>query len=310
MADTVTILDCDFGDGSLEREVLRAAGIGVVLAQVRTEREAVDAAAGSVGLITQYAPVNRAVLEANPDVRAVVRYGVGLDCVDTGAASDLGVRVSGVTDYCTDEVADHTVALILSGLRSIPFSDAAIKGGHWPAPASLPVVSALAGKDVGLVGFGRIAQAVAVRLRGFGCRIVAHDPYVDPSSFEAHGVSIASLAEVLGCDVVSLHVPATSETDGLVDRDVLSRLRPGSVLVNVSRGALLDEDAVRAALDSGQLAAACLDVFRSEDPSSLLAQHHKVIATPHSAYYSEQSLTDLRLRAAARLVELLEEQSP
>ncbi len=309
MADTVTILDCDFGDGSLERDVLRRSGYDVVLAQARTEQEVIDAATDSVGLITQYAPVSRAVLESTRRVRAVVRYGVGLDCIDTRAASDLGVRYSGVSDYCTDEVADHTVALILSGLRSVPSSDAAIKAGQWPAPASLPVVTRLAGKTVGLVGFGRIAQAVAVRLRGFECQVSAYDPYVDESLFTAQGVTQAPLSQVLGSDIVSLHVPATPETDGLIDGAVLSRLRPGSVLVNVSRGALLDENAVRRALDAGQLAVACLDVFRTESPSSALAQHPRVIATPHTAYYSEESLRDLRTRAARRMSELLAERA-
>jgi D-3-phosphoglycerate dehydrogenase len=258
-------------------------------------------------LITQYAPVSRAVLESSRSVQAVVRYGVGLDCIDTRAASELRVKFSGVSDYCTTEVADHTVALILSGLRSVPFSNAAIKAGQWPAPASLPLLTSLAGKKVGLVGFGRIAQAVAARLRGFECQITAYDPYVDESQFTAQGVVKTPLAEVLGSDVVSLHVPATPETDGLINGDVLARIRPGSVLVNVSRGALLDEQAVGLSLDVGQLAVACLDVFRTESASSALTQHPKVIATPHTAYYSEQSLRELRTRAAYRMVELLKE---
>lgn len=307
MSSTVTILDCDFGQGEIEREILEPLGYDVVLGQAQTERDVLEMAVGSSGLLTQYAPVTRAVLATAPEVRAVVRYGVGVDCIDTVAARDLGVSVSGVQGYCTDEVADHTMALLLTALRSTHISDREIKAGNWPVPSTLPLMKPLRGHTLGLLGFGRIAQSVATRARSFGCTVIAHDPFVDSAVFASADVRSVDFDDVLEASILSLHLPATPETVHIIDADALQRMPNGAVLVNVSRGALIDEVALRRALDVGKIAVACLDVFESEQPTSETAQHPRVIATPHTAYYSARALDDLRRGAATKLATLIEE---
>lgn len=306
MDKLVIILDCDFGDGSIERKILEAHGFQLEFNSGDTESADTGLSENCVAVITQYMPVTRELLRKHPSIRAVVRYGVGLDVIDTSAAEEFGVNYGGVADYCTDEVADHMVALLLSSTRSVSVSNGLIKTGVWPKPMVLPLMVSLRTQTVGLVGFGRIAQGVAARLRGFGCTILAHDQYLSDAEIADKGGIPATLDEALRANIVSLHLPATSETKGLINSNVLSVMQRGSVLVNVSRGSLLDEEAVMNALDSGQLAMACLDVFEEESPTSLLTQHPRVIATPHSGYFSERALRALRSGAANRVVELLE----
>lgn len=308
MASTITILDCDFGDGEIEREVLEPLGYRVVLGQAASESDVIKIAAGSSGLITQYAPVTRTVLESSPEVRAVVRYGVGLDCIDTVAARELGVSISGVNEYCTDEVADHAMALLLTAIRSIHVSDRQIKAGNWPVPSDLPVMETLHGQTLGLIGFGHIAQGVALRAQAFGCQVASHDPFVEPLAMRAQGVEAGTFVEVIRSSIVSLHLPANPQTERIINATTLQEMSRGSILINVSRGALIDEAALLYALDTGRIAYACLDVFDDEGPGrSPLASHARVIATPHSGYYSPRSLGELRRRAAANLATLLQE---
>lgn len=307
MRERIAILDCDFGDGELEREILGPLGYDVVVADARSEEQAIEAAEGAVGLFSQYAPVGAALFERRPEVRAVVRYGIGLDVIDLEAAGRRGVAVSGVSDYCTDEVADHALALILAATRAVVSADGAVKQGRWPAPAELPPMIRLRGLRLGLLGFGRIARAVAARAQAFGCEVIAYDPYVPPASMADVGVVEGAFEEVLGCDIVSLHLPATDATRGLIGARALSLMKSGSILVNVARGSLVDEAALLAGLDLGRPGWACLDVLVVEGASSMIGAHPRTIATPHIAYYSPASLIDLRRGAAGTLARLLEE---
>lgn len=310
MRSTVAILDCDFGRGEIEREILEPLGFRVVLGHASSESEVLEISAGAAGLLTQYAPVTRTVLEARPELRAVVRYGVGVDCIDTVAAQELGVSVSGVNDYCTDEVADHAMALLLSAIRSICVSDRQIKSGGWPIPTDLPLIETLKGKTLGLIGFGRIAQALAERAQAFGCDVIAYDPFVDASLMGDKGVAAGTFEETLGASIVSLHLPANDQTKRIIDGSALRKMRRGAILVNVSRGALVDESSLEEALDTGHIGYGCLDVFEDEGPArSSLARHARVVATPHSGYYSPRALQELRRRATLNLAALLQEAS-
>lgn len=307
MSNTVTILDCDFGRGEIEKSILEPLGYLVVVGGAKTEADVLRMAAGSAGLLTQYAPVTRAVMAATPELRAVVRYGVGVDCIDTVAARELSVSVSGVQDYCTDEVADHAMALLLTAVRSTHVSDREIKAGNWPLPTSLPIMKSLRGLTLGLLGFGRIAQSVAVRAQAFGCTVIAHDPFVEPKVFASLGVEAVGLLDVFNASVLSLHLPATPQTFHIIDAAALRQMPHGSILVNVSRGALVDEVALQAALDESRLSVACLDVFEAEQAGSTMAAHPRVVASAHSGYYSLRALNELRTRAAMSLACLLEE---
>lgn len=307
MTRQVIISDCDFGDGSVELAVLSQRGFEVELLQVHDEESLIAAAQGAVGLLVQYAPITREVLRGLPNLRAVVRYGVGLDNVDMEAASELGVSVRGVSSYCVDEVADHCLALMLCSLRSICEADTRIKNGQWPSPQSLPTLLSLGSQSVGLIGFGEIARAVATRVLAFGAHVLAYDPYVPEADFTTARVQRASLEQALQSDVISLHLPGNPDGSPLISRQILELTKPGAILINVSRGSLIDEELLIDAIDSGAIRAAGLDVFSSEGPgSSLLAARANVVATPHIAYFSPDSLNRLRRRAAASLADSLE----
>lgn len=302
----VTILDCDFGRGEVEREILAAHGYALVVGDATTEDEVITLAKDSVGIITQYAPVTGAVIDRIPSIRAVVRLGVGLDVIDVAEMNRRGVAVSGINDYCQNEVADHAVALMLGVMRSVAQLAHATAEGHWPTVHQARNLETLAGKTVGLLGFGGIAKQVAKRLSGFSCDIAVYDPFVTEEQASAAGVVLTDLAGALNRDVVSLHLPLTNDTARIINPDTLSMMPEGTFLINVSRGGLIDETAVAAALDLGHIAGFAADVVDNDAPGNPLASRDNVIITPHVAYYSPQSLTRLREMAATTLVKLLD----
>lgn len=306
----VAILDCDFGHGEIESEILNHHGFSVVVGQASNEDESIDVGLDCVGLISQYAPVSARVADSLPNLKAVVRYGVGLDNVDVEGLRDRGIEVSGVPDYCTMEVADHCLALTLSLLRSIPQASELVQSGGWPTPHEIRNLQTLTGKTVGLVGFGRIAQEVAKRFQGFGCSLVGYDPYVSPEVFQTSGVTSVDLPTSLSADIVSLHLPLNTETRHLINARSVAEMRPGVFLINVSRGGLVDHEAIATALDSGHVAGFATDVIDPEGPGNPLALRADVIVTPHVAYFSPESLPRLRSRAAETMVELLTRQGP
>ncbi|MCC6315830.1 MAG: C-terminal binding protein, partial [Thermomicrobiales bacterium] len=243
--------------------------------------------------------VTRRVLEHLPRTKVISRYGVGLDNVDLDAAAEQGIVVTHYPGYCTAEVADHALAMILALNRRIVELDRSLRSGDWVThgPATRKIlrgpVPPLRELTLGIVGFGRIGQAVAERALPFGLTLLAADPYQDSAVVEAHGVEPVALNELLErADIVTLHCPLTPETRGIIDAAALARMKPSAVLVNTARGPLIDLPALAAALQEGRLAGAALDVV---DPEPLPAdapfyRMENVILTPHSAYYSERSV--------------------
>jgi D-3-phosphoglycerate dehydrogenase len=300
----VTILDCDFGAGEIEASVLGDLGYELSLADPATAGEPVNY--NSVALLTQYHPITDALLDANPTVRAVVRYGVGLDVIDLDACARRGVRVSGIVDYCTDEVADHTFALLLAAVRGVAHADKLVKEGKWPTPREFPLIRRLRGSTLGLLGMGRIAAAVAERAKAFGLQVVVHDKFVSDEDILKRGCTPATFDEVMRQDFISLHLPLNADTAKIINWDALSHCGPDTILINASRGGLVDNDALLQALDSGQLGWVGLDVVDPEGPDNAICRHPKVTVTPHIAYFSPESLEDLRMMAARRAVELSE----
>jgi D-3-phosphoglycerate dehydrogenase len=248
--------------------------------------------------------VPRSVIEQLDHCRAITRMSVGIDHVDLDAATDHGIVVSHCPDYCTDEVADHAMALILALNRRIVETNEDLHKGAW-VDRSYHTQEILRGPmpplrelTLGIVGFGRIGQAVCRRARPFGLRIVANDPYLDPAVAEAAGVELVSLDELaLQSDIITLHCPLTDETRNLIDSNFFDKVKPSAVLVNTARGGLIDMDAIAAALTDGRLAAAGLDVDVPE-PHPADSPHYalpNVILTPHDAYYSERSRVQVRI---------------
>jgi D-3-phosphoglycerate dehydrogenase len=297
----VVVTDQAFGGVERERSVAEKRGASFADYQIRDEAATVRVTAGAKVVFVNFAPITAQVLDGLAPGAVVIRYGIGYDNVDVSAASDRGIRVCNVPDYGADTVADHTVALLLAGLRRVAGYSARIRAEGWAEPSDVGPIKGFADTTVGLVGTGRIGRSVAARLRPFGFRILAADPFVKSEDLEGTGIELVTLEELLeGSDAVSLHAPLTPENHHLLDARALSRTRPGVVIVNTSRGPLVDETALVAALDAGTVAAAGLDVHEVEPlpQDSRLRSFPDVMLTPHAAFYSEASLANLQRLAA------------
>jgi D-3-phosphoglycerate dehydrogenase len=302
----VVITDTDLGGVDLEVDLLSSAGFEPRFLNTRNEDDIVAGAADATALLAQFAPITRRVIESLPQLRAVARFGTGLDNIDLAAASEHGVEVRGVSGYCTDEVADHTLALLLSITRATHQAATDVANGSWLPGPDYPAIT-LTGRTIGLVGYGRIGRAVAKRATAFGMQVAAHDPLIPAKSLLAEGITPLSLQDVFASDVVSLHLPQTPETKGLVSTELLSLMKPGSILLNVSRGGLVDEPALIAALDAGTPAFAGLDVLATEPAGAEhpLVQHPRALVTPHLGYYSPAAIEELRRQTALAAIDLL-----
>jgi D-3-phosphoglycerate dehydrogenase len=305
MPRLIVITDTNLGDGSDERAILEDA-FEVRRHDVHTEDEVVEIAADADGLLVQWAPITDRVLAGLPRLRAIVRYGIGLDNIDLDAAARRGVTVSNVDDYCLNEVADHAAAAIYAHNRRLTAASRQVEDKGWGTAGIAPPLPP--GQDpVGLVGYGRIGRETAARLRALGFPVHIWDPFVESvdTNVPRHD-TLAGLADAV--NHLSLHIPLTDRTRGVVDGEVLSALGGGGHLVNTARGGLVEEEALLAALDDGGLGFATLDVFATEPPTGRaadLAAHSRVLVTPHIAYLSTASLPSLRTRAAQILRNLL-----
>ena len=275
--------------------------------RARTEDEVIAACADADAILLTAAQITRRVLEALPKLRAVVRYGVGLDTIDLDAARELGVAVRNVTDFCTDEVADHTLALVLALERRIVDHAVGTRAGEWRGGRRGPL-RRLRGRVAGVIGLGAIGRAVAARLQALGMRVVAHDPYADVAAAAAMGVALVPLAGLLAsADVVSVNCPLTDETRHLIDEAALARMKPEATIVNTARGGIIDEAALVRALQAGQIAGAGLDVLDPEppDPGNPLLTMESVVVTPHMAASSQEAMRELVIGVFRQLAEVL-----
>jgi D-3-phosphoglycerate dehydrogenase / 2-oxoglutarate reductase len=303
VADLVVITDCDHPDVDIERAAFAAAGLDMRLASCRTEADVVRAGAQARALLVQYAPVSAAVLSGLPRCQVVGRYGTGLDPIDVQAALGRGLDVVSVPDYSTQEVSDHAIALVMALCRGLVPAAGAVRTGRWTLADAGPL-RRLGALRLGVVGLGRIGRAVARKAAALGFDVVGCDVAPPPAS----PVPLLSLEAVLaGSDIVSLHVPLSAQTRHLIDAPRLALMRPTAFLVNTSRGGLVDQAALRAALAAGRLAGAGLDVLETEppDPADPLLGDERVIITPHIAFYSAESLVELKRRVAGAIIEAL-----
>jgi D-3-phosphoglycerate dehydrogenase len=301
----VVITDSDLASTADER-VLREGGFVPVRLAARTEADLVAALARTRAdaLIVQWAPVTAAVLDVAPACRFISRLGIGIDMIDVGAATERGVAVANTPDYCVEEVAAHTLAMVLWLLRGLGRYDAAVRRGNWAAAGPSPEPCRPSATTIGVVGLGRIGTRVADQARSLGFGVVGCDPYASAQP----GLRLVSFEELLRCsDLITLHAPLNSETSRLIRADTIAAMRPGALLVNTCRGGLVDESAVIDAMRSGQLAGVALDVFEAEPlaADSGLRSLPNVLLTPHAAWYSPASLAELPVRAARQVVDFL-----
>jgi len=309
---TVVVTDYDYPDLDIERRIITEAGGTLIPAQCRSEEEVIQKAKDAHGLLTQYAPISRKVIEALSQCRVIARYGIGVDNIDISAATQRKIVVVNVPSYCEEEVANHTLALILACVRKIFLFNQAIRKGNWDWKLGRPIVR-LSEQKLGLIAFGKIAKMVARKARAFGFSLMGFDPYVSDEEFAAEGVRKVDLDYLLkNSDIICVHAPLTQETRHMLGREEFKKMKSSSFLVNTSRGAVVDEKALYEALRGGQIAGAALDVLEEEPPGkdSPLLKLDNVIFTPHVAWYSESSLKELRAKAATDLVRVLEGKTP
>ncbi|MCT9098475.1 C-terminal binding protein [Haloarchaeobius sp. HME9146] len=255
-------------------------------------------------------PVPANVIEAL-DLTVIARSAVGVDGIDLDAAAAADVQVVNCPEYCTDEVAIHALSLALACVRSIPAYDRSVRAGEWDWGGTREL-HRLRGQTIGLLAFGPIARRFTELVSGFDCRLVAHDPYVESGTMADYGVEAVDFETLLDdSDLLSVHAPLTDETRGMLDTDAFDRLGPGAVLVNTGRGAVIDEDALVAALESGQVAAAGLDVLTEEPPAdSPLVGREDTVVTPHAGWYSEEARRDVNETIAADVKRALDGEEP
>jgi D-3-phosphoglycerate dehydrogenase len=307
----VAVADSPFPTLDPAREVLSRIGAELRLATEPTPEAILRVATDADALLVTYAKITAEMIQTLTRCRIISRFGIGVDNVDLAAATSAGIVVTKVPDYCIDEVSDHTLALLLALARKIPFANAQVHAGRWEMPAVVPI-HRLRGRVLGLAGFGRIPQFVAPKAKSFGLRVVAHDPYVSAEIFTRAGVEAVDFPQLLKMsDFVSVHTPLLPETRGLFGADAFRQMKPTAYLINTARGAIVDELALARALDAGHLAGAALDVMAQEPPvSSPLIGRGNVILTPHTSFYSEESLVDLQVKAAEEVARVLTGQAP
>ena len=298
------VTDYDFPDVELEKAMFREAGFELAVAQCRTEDEVIAAGKDCVGFITQYTPMNAKVFAALPELRIVSRFGAGFDTVDTRDAKQYGVWVANSPDYGVGEVATHALGMALALVRHLPFYDRDVRAGNWHYLSAGPL-RRVKEMTLGIVGLGRIGKRMAHLAREPFGGVIACDPYIPDSDFPPF-VRRVSLDDCFRqADLVSLHTPLNDETRHLAGARALALMKPGSFLVNTSRGAVADVEAVLSAIDSGRLEAAALDVLPQEPPppGHRVLKHPRVLLTPHAAFYSVQGEKELRRKAAQNVID-------
>jgi D-3-phosphoglycerate dehydrogenase len=309
----VAVTDHVFDDLVIEQRLLDAAGHELRFdGNARTVAEVRARVAGADAVLNCYAEMPGEVFDALDGCRVIARYGIGVDTIDLDAATGKGILVTNVPDYCIDEVSDHALALLLSLARGTVRFARSTREGTWSVGAG-PVLHRLRGRTLGLIGFGRIARALAVKAAAVGFRIVAFDPYVEAATMRGQGAEARTLEELLDeADAISIHAPLTPRTQHLLGAEQFARMRPEVIVVNTSRGGLIDTDALRAALDAGRLGGVALDVLETEppDPGDPLLRHPDVILTPHAAFASRESVAELRRKAVEQVLAALDGRVP
>jgi len=258
-------------------------------------------------VLVTYAKLTRDVLMQLTRCRAIGRFGLGVDNIDLPTAKEKGIAVNYVPDYCIREVSDHAMALLLALIRKIPLSNKLVQSGRWEMPAVVPI-RRIEGTVLGLIGFGHIPRLVAPKAQAFGMKVISYDPFTKPDVFKAAGVEGVDLDTLLKTsDYVSVHAPLLPATRGMLNATAFSKMKKGAYVVNTARGPLIDEPDLIAALDSGQVGGAGLDVVAAEPlaKDSPLLGRDNVIISPHTAFYSIEALNELQTKCATDVARVL-----
>jgi D-3-phosphoglycerate dehydrogenase len=300
----VVITDCDHGSIEEEKKEFGRIGAELILAQVKEEEELIRACKDADGLINQYALLTRRVLERLPNCKVVSRYGVGVDPVDLKAATDSGIIVANVPDYCMDEVSNQAISMILTLIRKTAFFDQKVKSGEWDFHSGIPIYRTR-GKTLGLLGCGKIGLEVGRKISNFGVRVISFDPYLQKAP---DGIELTDLDTLLKeSDFISIHCPLNDSTRHLIGQREFGKMEKKPILINTSRGPIIDENALIQALIKGQISGAGLDVLEKEPPDSKnpMLKMENVILSPHVGFYSVESISELKRRTAENVSAVL-----
>ena len=313
MADKAKVVLTDYVWESLDVEKKTLAGLAeLVPLQTKKPEDFLGEAADCDALLNTYAgPITAEVMAKMPKCRIIARYGIGVDTIDLDAATAAGIIVTNNPTYCIEEVAEHTMALMLAAARKVPFYDRLVRSGRWEVPPGKPLFR-LAGATLGLVGFGNIARQVAVRAASFGMNVIFSDPFVTQGQFAVPGTA-AELDQVLSqADFVSVHPPLTKETRGMIGDEAFGKMKRNAWIINCSRGPIIDTAALVRALDAGKIAGCALDTTDPEplpDPHPLRGRDN-VIINPHVAWYSETAMKGLQAGAPGEVRRVLKGEWP
>jgi D-3-phosphoglycerate dehydrogenase len=308
----VVLTDYEWPDLSIEHGIFSPYGINFTAARCKNEEDVLRVAENADAIICEYAPLSKKVIQSLRRCKVISMNAAGFDNVNVEAATEEGILLVNCPDYCFEEVADHTMAMILSCARGIFQYDRRIRSKIWDFKAAGPR-QRIRNSVLGLIGFGRIAQAVASRALSFGMRVIASDPFINDEFLRTKGVQPARMKETIAAaDYISIHVPLTNETRKSIGAEELSCMKRSAFLINVSRGAVIDEAALYDALRSGVIRGAALDVLEKEPPEfdNPLLSLENVLITPHAAFYSEEAMREVRSRAAREIIKVFKGKLP
>ncbi|WP_309127319.1 C-terminal binding protein [Microbacterium sp.] len=303
----ILITDCDLPGDAAER-TLRAAGLSVDRARDAELETLAALGAEAEALIVQWRRIDAEVMDRLPNLKIISRLGIGYDMIDVAAATERGIAVANTPSYCVEEVAAHTIAMIMTQARGLPAYDASLRAGEWTPVAARPMAVRPSRTTVSVLGFGRIGSLVARGCRALGFRVLVADPYAPAQAIADAGCEPVAIDEAIAAaDILTLHVPLTDDTRHLIDAASIGTMKKGVVIVNTCRGPLIDEAALVDALRSGRVGAAALDVYEVEPlaADAALRDAPNVLLTPHAAWYSPEALEDLPVHAAENVIGFL-----
>ena len=306
----IYITDCDHESMDIEKKTFTKEGVDFEILNVTQPEDIIRACHDADALILQYATISDNVLSSLKNLKGVVRYGVGVNTIDIESATKNNVAVCNVPDYGTNEVADHALALIMALARKLPLLIKDTKSNIWAYEKAIPIYR-LQEQTAGIIGLGRIGLSLAKKLHGIGLKVIGFDPLAKKEQLPDY-IDFVSLDELLAhSDIISLNLPLTKSTENLIDSKEFSKMKSNCYLVNTARGGIVNEEALYQALLNHTIAGAAFDVFKQEPPTDRkLFSLDNFIATPHAAWYSEQSQQDLKRKAAEEAIRLAKGEKP
>ncbi|TQI68327.1 C-terminal binding protein [Clostridium sp. KNHs216] len=303
----VVITDFEYPNVDQEIKIITESGAELMPCHLKSEDEIIAAVKDADAVIVQYADITKNIIDRMERCKVIIRYGIGVNNIDSDAATSKGIYVCNVPDYGVDEVSNHAISMLMALIKKLPVITKALRGGDWGYTSTVPLFR-MAGSTLGLVGLGRIPSLVAKKMAGFDVRILAFDPYVTAEDAEKRGVRLVDFETLCKeSDFISIHCPLTASTTHMFDKNVFQMMKKTAYLINTSRGPVINEKDLIEALRTGEIAGAGLDVYEKEPISSdsELLKMDNVIATPHSAWYSEEAISTLQRKVAEEVVNIL-----